>query len=55
MLTHLNLTGDPKLEQAKRDLERALSGLDMADIKESAATRSDTKAKLDNILKNYNW
>ena len=55
MLTHLNLTGDPQLEQARRDLERALSGLDMADIKESAATRSDTKAKLDNILKNYNW
>lgn len=55
MLTHLNLTKDPKLEAARRDLERAISGVDIEDIKEDADVRADTKAKLDNILKSYQW
>lgn len=55
MLTHLNITKDPKLEQARRDLERAMLGVDMDDIKASAVVRADTKSKLDNILKTYEW
>jgi hypothetical protein len=55
MLTHLNLTKDPKLEAARRDLERAISNVDIEDIKEDADVRADTKAKLDNILKSYEW
>lgn len=55
MLTHLNLTGDPDLEQARRALEQAISGVDIEDIKESSTCRSNVKAKLDNILRQYNW
>lgn len=55
MLTHLNLTGDPKLEQARKDLERSIFGVDMNDIKESVAVRADVKGKLDAILKQYEW
>lgn len=55
MLTHLNITKDPKLEEARRQLEVALIGVDMDDIKESDTTRADLKQKLDTILKGYEW
>jgi hypothetical protein len=55
MLTHLNLTGDPSLEQARRDLERAIAGIGIDDVKEDADVRSDLKSKLDTILKQYEW
>ena len=55
MLSHLNLTKDPSLEAARRDLERAIHGVDIDDIKSSAGTRTDVKAKLDAIIKSYTW
>lgn len=55
MLTHLNITKDPKLESARRQLEVALIGQDIDDIKENEGTRADLKAKLDTILKGYDW
>lgn len=55
MLTHLNLTGDPKLEQARRDLERAIAGVDIDHVKEDAGVRTDLKAKLDTLLRSYEW
>jgi hypothetical protein len=55
MLTHLNITRDPALEEARRGLERAIAGVDIADIKDSEDTRTDVKGKLDNILKSYEW
>lgn len=55
MLTHLNVTNDPKLEQARRDLEVTMLGADIDVIKESADVRRDMKNKLDAILKQYEW
>lgn len=55
MLTHLNVTRDPKLEEARRGLERAIAGVEIEDIKESVTTREDVKGKLDAILKQYEW
>ena len=55
MLTHLNVTRDPKLEEARRGLERAIAGVEIEDIKESVSTREDVKGKLDAILKSYEW
>ena len=55
MLTHLNVAGDPKLEQARRDLERTMAGADIETIKESATERADIKGKVDAILKQYEW
>jgi hypothetical protein len=55
MLTHLNVTKDPKLEEARRKLELAVHGLDIEDIKEDSRTREDVKEKLDAILKDYEW
>ena len=55
MLTHLNVTKDPKLEQARRNLEDAIRGVEIADIKDDLNVREDVKTKLDNILKSYAW
>jgi hypothetical protein len=55
MLTHLNITKDPKLEQARRDLELTMLGADIESIKESPEVRKDMKNKLDSILKQYEW
>jgi len=55
MLTHLNITNDVKLEAARRQLEVALIGADIDDIKENEDTRAGLKAKLDTILKGYEW
>jgi hypothetical protein len=55
MLTHLNITRDPALEEARRGLERAIAGVDIEDIKGDEDTRTEVKEKLDAILKNYEW
>jgi hypothetical protein len=55
LLTHLNVTRDPKLESARRDLERAIVGVKIDDIKENINVREDVKSKLDAMLKQYEW
>ena len=55
MLTHLNVTKDPKLEEARRGLERAIAGVDIEHIKSDVVVREDVKEKLDAILKQYEW
>ena len=53
LLSHFNLTNDPKLEQARREVEAALSGLDIEDIKHSTVTQAEAKDKVDNILRSF--
>jgi hypothetical protein len=55
LLTHLNITKDPKLEEARRGLEITMLGLDIDDIKEHASVRNDVKSKVDEILGKFNW
>lgn len=55
LLTHLNVTKDPKLEQARRDLELTMLGADIDAIKESPEVRKSMKDKVDAILKQYEW
>ena len=55
LLTHLNVTNDPKLEQARQDLERALVGVDIDDVKEYEHVRSGVKSKVDAILEKFDW
>lgn len=55
MLTHLNITKDPALEAARRDLERAIAGVEIDHIKDDMNVREDVKGKLDAILKQYEW
>jgi len=55
MLTHLNITKDPHLEKSRRDLEKAIANVDIADIRKDAGTRADVKAQVDAILDAYDW
>jgi hypothetical protein len=50
LLSNLNVTNDPKLEDARQKLEKALVGIEPSDVRESEAIRSSVKAKVDNIL-----
>jgi hypothetical protein len=55
VLTSLNVTGDPKLEQARSELERALKGVDVDDVRSSEAIRNNVKSKVDAILKSFDF
>lgn len=55
MLRHMNITNDPKLEEARAALARAVSGVDIHDIKDSTAVRADVKSGVDAILKRFEW
>ena len=55
LLTKLNVTNDPKLEEARRQVELTMLGANIESIKEDAGTRSELKSKVDNILKRFEW
>ena len=55
MLTHLNVTNDPKLEAARRQLEQTMVCTDMETIKDSATERAEIKGKVDAILNQFEW
>jgi hypothetical protein len=55
LLTKLNVTNDPKLEEARRQLELVMIGADIEDIKEHADSRVELKSKVDDILKRFEW
>lgn len=50
VLTRLNVTNDPKLEHARRELEKALVGVDAKELRKNEAVRIDVKARVDEIL-----
>ena len=55
LLTKLNVTNDPKLEEARRQLEVAMAGADIEAIKEAPEVRADMKSKVDAILGKFDW
>jgi len=50
LLTKLNVTGDTKLETARKQLETAIVGVSAKDLRENDTTRLDVKSKVDQIL-----
>lgn len=55
LLTHLNITKDPQLEQARRALELTMLGIDIDDVREDKDCRTELKTKVDEILNKFNW
>lgn len=55
LLTKLNITNDPKLEEARRQLELTMLGANMESIKEDAECRKELKSKVDSILNKFNF
>lgn len=55
LLTKLNVTQDPKLEEARRQLELTMLGADIEAVRESPEVRSSIKSKVDAILNKFEW
>ena len=55
LLTKLNITNDPKLEEARRQLELTMLGANMDSIKDDADSRKELKTKVDAILNKFNF
>jgi hypothetical protein len=55
LLTKLNVTNDPKLEDARKQLELTMLGANIEEIKEDGLVRSNLKGKVDEILKKFEW
>lgn len=50
MLSHLNVTRDPKLEEARQHLERTMMGVSIDELRKHEDARKDLKSKVDDIL-----
>lgn len=55
LLTKLNVTNDPKLEEARKSLERTMLGVSIEAIKEDSHEREQLKSKVDAILDKFSW
>lgn len=55
LLTKLNITNDPKLEEARRQLEVTMLGTNLETLKEDSVARSDLKSKVDAIINKFEW
>lgn len=55
LLTKLNITNDPKLEEARKQLEITMLGANLESLKEDSGARSDLKSKVDAILGKFDW
>ncbi|NBX51606.1 hypothetical protein EBT25_17155 [bacterium] len=55
LLTKLNITNDPKLEEARKQLELTMLGANLESLKEDSHARSDLKSKVDAILGKFDW
>lgn len=55
LLSHLNITKDPELERARRQLDQAIGTLDVDDLRGDAGARADLKTRVDEVLKGFDW
>jgi hypothetical protein len=55
LLTAMNITNDPQLESARRQLEGVLSGVTPKELREEDSTRVQTKQRVDEILAAFDW
>ena len=55
LLTKLNVTDDPDLEQARRKLEDAMFGVTADDLREDDGARAALKSEVDSILKAFSF
>jgi hypothetical protein len=49
------VTNDPLLEEARRQVELTMLGVNIESIKEDVESRNDLKSKVDSILGKFNW
>ena len=55
MLKHLNITQDPKLEQARRELQVAIGAHDLDSLRDNSNAREAVKMRVDSILSKFDF
>jgi len=55
LLDKFNITGDPKMKQAKARIEAMVTGITPDALREDNALRHDVKHKVDDLLKQFSW
>lgn len=55
MLKALNVTGDPQLESARRDLSQAIMGVEAKELRKNPDIRKDVKSQVDSILSKFSF
>lgn len=55
LLSKLNVTKDPQLEEARRMLEKALSGIDAEDLRKLPSARAELKSSVESIINKFSW
>jgi hypothetical protein len=55
LLTHLNITKDPKLEQARIELNEAIGHHDADSLRRSVVAKEAVKSKVDSILSKFEF
>jgi hypothetical protein len=54
-LKHLNITNDPAIEAARKQLSSVVNGLDAGTVRDSESTRQEVKSQVVDILSKFNW
>ncbi len=55
MLKHMNLSNDPKVEEARQRLEDVMAGKTKEMFKDSSTIRQEVKDEVDSIITSYDW
>jgi hypothetical protein len=51
----LNIINDPQIEQARKALKKAISGIDIKDLRKDMGARTEVKSQVDDILNKFNF
>ena len=54
-LKHLNITNNPHIEDARKQLSKAVQDIDAESLRDSAHHRLEVKSQVDDILSKFNW
>jgi hypothetical protein len=55
LLSSLNITDDPRLEQARKELEQAMLGITAQDLRDSVLVRNDVHARVTDIINKFSF
>jgi hypothetical protein len=55
LLSSLNIANDPRLEEARRELEQAMLGITAKDLRESVLVRTDVHARVNDIINKFSF
>jgi len=55
LLTKMNITNDPRLEEARKSLESSICNVDIKDLRKDEGARLEVKTQVEDILKRFSF